>query len=587
MTEVKDQQSRHRLIDTEADQQCNAIATDLFDLPLKLLKSLAEDFANETSTKKAVELFVSQLDQNRKKTTKAYSEFPPSHDEKYQQQVQEHNDHQDAESKKKSTKSPARKKRRCKSPDFFLARHKANLRIVASKLFLIDVLKGHLLYDYVNDNLTQRHIPYDNSLGDRIIGIVIANFANKTPFSKNDNAPIEWSWQLRKRQELVNDLKIVVPNADQTFAVLRYSLPHYAVLDSLYNTSENDSSTSLDEAGEASLVGCARCGFEVPLAFSKKKIANEVGKQEKQHFYCLYCTSLFNDEGVLLPQIPKPKILVITKLLRDYSTSRYCGNINSKKNWSLKILSTKKPEKRPSGLAVFQNPIQVIQSTKTELHKYKVHMSSTKADHFERILLPDEAKSFFKDIILALRDSLSQLYDRMHTELIIWRYNEGITVYDNPSAAFCNICFTYCHRTFLLMSMSSDSSVKQNAKWILIPPVLVEKIFDWMENHDLVGKEISELHMQEITTTFPEILIYKQEPGEFITVPVGWGYSLYHSAPSVQVSFDWIERNTLHLCVLSYIYCWLKLTNISPRRQRVHLNFMTLAISELVTYKMN
>lgn len=585
MTETNPQEAKHRLIDIEKDDQCNSTVTDLFALSLQLVKHLAEEFANEASTKQCVESFVRRLDQNRKKTTNAYCNAVGSLNEEHQQYVDNQKDRSHNGMPCKTIR--AKKKRRCQSPDFFVACHGyANLRIVASRMFLIEVMKGHLLYDYVNENLTQRHIPYDKSLGDRIKGVVVANFVNKTPFSRNDEDPIEWCWQLRKRQELVSDLSLIVPNADQTFAVLRYSLPHYSVLDTLCTALSSGSSKSLDEGGEASLEGCARCGFEVPLAFSKSTVWDQEEKREKYQFYCLYCTPLFNTGSVLLPKIPTSKILAIVKLLNEYSTSRYCGNINGKKTWSLEILSAKRPEKQLCRFSIFQNPPQIIQDTKTELHRYKVRSNHSKEDCQNRLILLDEPTSFFKDIVAELRNTVSQSHDRMHTELIVWRYNEGITVYDGTSCKCCRIFFTYCHTTFLLMSLSSNTSVEKNATWILIPPLLVDGIVDWMKSHDLLGEKLSDDHMKVLIDLFPDVLVYKQMPGEYITVPVGWGYGIYHPEPSLQISFDWIERHTLHLCVLSYIHCWLTVTNSLPTKQRVHLDFMTLAISELVTYKM-
>lgn len=551
----------YKLIEAEEDKECN-----IFSLPIQLIKNRAEQFLNEPATKILVNTHVRQKEVEKKRNAMGFNHEIGIFEESLLLN---------------SYSVP--KRRRAKAPEFFLASQSySNLKVIASKAFLIEVMKGHLLYDYTHDNFTQRHTPFEKTVGYRLKGIAIAIFADKTDYIHCNSNNIVWKWEMRSRNDILEDLTMLVPNADYSHAVLRYCLPHYNSLNTVCDLPVDDYVKALDGVRDASLHACSRCGLEFPLAYSKQVLIDSCSNDEKDLFFCLYCTSIFNKGSTLLPQKTKETIMVITRLLKEYTESRYRSPISFTKNWELQLLSTKRPYKKKFVFTVFGGLNQMTKNIREELSRYKTHYFSNDVEPSRRIPILRKADSFLRDVMFGLREAFSPLHNRIHNELLSWRLNEGVVVFSNTvDSKSTEFLPSPSHTTSLLISLADNPAKNGFAKWMLVPPLLIDKMVYWMNSQNCTSRTLSIEEMDKAAKLLDEIVVYKQQPGEVVTIPVGWAYCIYHNQPSLQLSFDWIEQGSLHLCTLSYIHCWRQLTNISPKAQPVEMNFMSMAMSKL------
>lgn len=571
----------YKLIETEEDRDCT-----IFTLPIQLVKNRAEQFINDDSTKSSVETYAKQKEIERKKNAMGFGDETDWIKKPSTTGSCRNN-------KKKGRESPdsnseyAPKKRRAKAPDFFLATQACcNLMLVASKGFLIEVMKGHLLYDYINDNLNQRYTSFEKEVGDRLKGIAIANFVDKIDGNGPDITFSDWRWEMRSRNDIMDDLKNLVGNADYAHAVLRYCLPHYNALNAIRDLPMEEYLKALDGIRDASLHTCSKCGLEFPVAYSKQVIVDRQSNDEKDLFFCLYCTSTFNEGSTLLPQKAREIIMVIMRLLKEYTESRYRSPDSFKKAWEMKLLSTKQPSKKKFVFAMFGGMTQITKDIKEELLKYKMHYMLQDTKPPQRVHILRKADSLLRRVMTGLREAFSPLYNRIHNEVISWYMNEGITIFANlPNNKSTKLLPAPSHTTSLMISLAEVSKKDGFAKWILVPPISIDNMVSWMKAQNCINRPLTLEEMEKAAKDMKEIVVYKQQPGEVVTVPVGWAYCVYHNEPSLQLSFDWIERNTLHLCTLSYIHCWRQLTDMSPDIHSVKMNFMSTAISKLSVFK--
>lgn len=590
-------ENAHRFFDMN-DEYGEDASVDLFSHPLSIVIHLAQAFAQEQSTKQVVDLFVRHMHFKRKRNKMMIKGYTINEQFERREKLPKKKRDRDTldteflirEEEKKEEKKQI--KRCSKAPNFFLASNKfSNLRIVVSRIFLVEILKAHLLYDPLTDVLSQKHQPYDRSIGNRIKGVVVSIFIEGPCVQNGFQTPLDWKWELRRRSDLLDDVVLVSPTADQMFAVLRYCFPHFEALRAFEKMSDNDYHRRLQDGSIRSYEEpfCGRCGSELALLYSRVQVGDDKEGPHDDQFLCLYCTMLHNVKAPLIPLKPKTEISSIFRLLKAYHDIdiSHRSTFIADRKWEVALLSQKHPRVQnfKTGFLESMTDNAVVDAAKRaaeETTKYTQRDKSANNFRMQRYTLLEGPASFFKTIISNLRAEFSPPSLCLQSEQICSDQNEGVTIY-NDDARLKSATFSYnpSNTTSLLIPITVEYAPQATATWLLIPPFITDDVVKWVQTKHRQTYRLDFAEVEQVSDVFKDVIIITQKPGQVVTVPVGWGYFTFHNQPSIQLSFDWIERSTLHLSVLCYTHFWRTLADTSQKRDRIHIKFMSYALSKL------
>lgn len=565
---------------------------NLFSLPIEFLKTRAEEFLKDECVQQMVNNFVQQSKMERKIISNGFDpSMVPLTDTLSNGKP---NGKRNLEEPNKriwenvsSTMISVPKRRRLKTPDFFLsAGGQSKLKIVASKVFLIEIMKGHLLFDYATENLTQRHSPYGKAGGDRVKGIAVADFVEDIKFDANGIPSITFQWQMRRHFDIVEDLEPLVPNADYAYTVLRYCLPHTQALEELKDLSTTQYILKMDMVGDARFQFCISCGFELPFAVSKELLQGDEKKTDSELFYCAYCSFRFNPGMYLLPRVSIDYMKVLLRLLKEYRESHHTSSGCCQRDWELKCLSVKRPRKEKFTHGSFLEPGHMSRKATEEIQKYRSYYQGNMPAAMTRIPLLKMGDSVLRKILGAMREMYSPFNERIRHENVWSESHGGLTVYsDQVQSKSMKLKYPECSAVSLLLPITDGEPCEGSAYWLFIPPILLDQVVDWMTGQGWINHPPSLQQLNELSGKFRDTILFQQHSEEVIQIPVGWAYITLHTKPSMQLSFDWIEQNSLHLCVASYINCWHHLTSGVFQKEHSRMEFMSVAMSTLFRFK--
>lgn len=511
---------------------------DLISPCFAIIERRVQEFIREKETMEVVSLFEKYLEYKTKQNTMEVRRYIYSDEEK-----KCNDDPYRIFRRDNAAAKPPSKKRRAKAPDMFLAAvHYSVLRIVASRVFLVDLLKGHLLQDGYNENLMKRYTPFNESYGFRIHGVIVAVLSDVTNYSHQGPAEIQCKWIMREKKEFLEDIASLSPNGDATFTILRYCLPHQNTLKLLSETPEPEFSRLAEQASFATNMVCYTCSHELAFALS-------VDKQGKYH--CLYCSK---KKCVYMPTAHKQTLNMILDLIYAYETSNFRSTYINQREWELEVLDRFSPV-----IFNIHSPNDKIdESARTELISYFTSVGDKRKFHQElRHYLNMDTNGQPITISQQVPSHVRQLAQHLRNTLC--PYHMRIILKTAPPQHVIKVGGTFqcstMHLAAMLITVTSASSKDHGrAKWLLVPPSLTSKISEFLENSSQ-NKSLLQ-NIESIRKRYSNVSVVVQEEGDVVCVPPGWGYIIYHLTQSLILSVKWVETQHLHLTVLSYIYCW-------------------------------